>query len=283
MEIICVENREKGALEHCLESAKRAGFDITVLKNVNPSGYAELTNIYKHNSPNPANFELICLRRYLVIADYLRGNDVDEFFLIDSDVLIFKAFLNTINNIDRTKNFIGSYINSERDVRFQISPHASFWSRGALFDFVNYIFLHYKEENTNKIHDKIQSAFKKNKIVGGISDMTLLYLWAKDRNYMEAINLINKNGVVDHNITTGHNLEDLEYKTLFGFKDIFYIKGELHFKCMDGGYVPVALMHFQGKAKKAMKSVLENNIVGYIFVSFVVFYARNFRSFIKII
>lgn len=277
MKVICVENRKTGPVDFCFKSARRAGVDFVVLDGVSPAGLNELSDIYIHASPNSREFEIICMRRYLILRDYLIDNPgVKNFMLIDSDTLIYKD----IHHVLHKRNgeiFSGSYISKERDARRQISPHASVWSRVALFDFVDYVFEFYKNPGAAIKIKEITGYFDENKISGGVSDMTLLYLWANDRGYLDPINIIEDKITIDHNITTTSNLFDNEFDGIFGFKKIT-INEDRVTGVSGGDNISFAVLHFQGQAKKLMSCVYNGNYIGYIIWTIVIFLARKYKK-----
>jgi len=90
--------------QHCLESIRRftPNAKITVLGDEETAQHIEclpigdfmaganaFASVYKHNSPNPAPFELKCFQRWFVLAEFARSRNLTEFWSFDWDVLVF--------------------------------------------------------------------------------------------------------------------------------------------------------------------------------------------------
>ena len=85
---IVVEDRRNKALLLCRESAALAGEQLIVLSGTDAGpDYARFRDAYVHLSSNSPEFEMVCFRRYFLLAKYLAAHpECRRFVLIDSDV-----------------------------------------------------------------------------------------------------------------------------------------------------------------------------------------------------
>ena len=108
---------------------------------------------------------------------------------------------------------------------------------------------------------EIAAQFAAKGVRGGVSDMTLLYLWAHATGNAAPINRVFDGGVIDHNINGGSNLLANEFRVRGGAKRIEEIDGH---PCLTatatGEAIRVMALHFQGSAKMAMQPALHGHV-----------------------
>jgi hypothetical protein len=95
---------------------------------------------------------------------------------------------------------------------------------------------------------------------GGVCDMTMLYLWAQNRN--DVVNFASPlgGGVFDYNINSAENTQSGEYETWLGKKKIVFRDGKPYGRrCEDGAIVRFRSLHFQGAAKSQMERYAAKN------------------------
>lgn len=279
---VVVENRQNETLAACRRAADLAGENLVVLSSTEGGDrFAELVRRYVHLSSNPPEFELICFRRHFLLREYLVATpSCARFVLIDSDVLLFKGVGSYFEELGATSSFAGSSIAPNGWNPSQISPHVSFWTRQSLADFTDFIIRTYSSDaglaSLRAINDEFLAAGRR----GGVSDMTLLYLWAVSSGHTRSCNEITASGAVDHNINIPHNHTEYEYKMRGGMKKLTYFKGQPYFTTVTGRKVKALALHFQGKSKVMMKHALQGRLLLVIFMSHALLFGRTAKNLI---
>lgn len=260
---IVVEDRKNKTLRLCREAAARAGEPLVVLAGTD-AGYAyrRFCEVYVHLSSNTPEFEKICFRRYFLLADYLAAHpDCHEFVLIDSDVLLFRGVGAHIARLVGQADFCGSFIRPADGWNpCQISPHVSYWTAAGLRDFVACVVEMYSTPaDVRRLRD-IAERFAARGVRGGVSDMTLLHLWAEASGNVEPINRVFDGQVIDHNINGGTNHLAGEFRVRGGAKRLAFIDGRPCLRTPAHDPVRVLALHFQGSAKMAMQHALHGRV-----------------------
>ncbi|MDF2940380.1 MAG: hypothetical protein K0R66_1022 [Gammaproteobacteria bacterium] len=196
---------------------------------------AQFEKIYQHLNSNPKKFELICMQRWLVIADYMKQH-LQSCVHLDPDVMVY------CDLSEQQKKF------SQYDftVNRQLGPQTMFInSREGLERFCEYFWSYYA--NSGKFSE-LQSWFKDYQgkgCKGGICDMWFFEHYAKlyPEKVGETFNL-------DANIYDNTIQHDDGFKMRFGKKKIIW-KNKLPYayhiasnqwKCFN-------TLHFQGYTK----------------------------------
>lgn len=260
---IVVEDRQNKTLALCRESAVLAKEQLFVLSQTDAgAGYERFCKSYVHLSSNSAEFEKICFRRYFLLAQFLESSpDVREFVLIDSDVLLFQGAGTHIARLVDRADFSGSTMQPDDGWNpCQISPHVSYWSANGLRRFVAYVLDTYATPSGRRKLREIAARFAARGVRGGVSDMTLLYLWARSTGNDAPINRVLEGCVIDHNINGGHNLLPQEFRVRGGAKRVTYRHGEAWLTRASGEPTRVVALHFQGSAKMAMPYALRGHM-----------------------
>jgi len=278
---IVVEDRQNKSLLLCRESAARAEEPLVVLAGTDAGpDYERLCRSYVHLSSNPPEFEKICFRRYFLLAEHLRHHpDCREFVLIDSDVLLFRGIGAHIRRVVGKADFSGSYM-QPRDGwdPCQISPHVSYWTAEGLQRFVAFVLNTYATPSGRRKLRAIAARFAARGGRGGVSDMTLLHLWAQASGNAEPINRVFGGRVIDHNINGGHNLNADEFEVRGGAKRIVHVDGQPCVVTPRGEMVNVLALHFQGSAKLAMGHALHGRVRMVALLTYALLLARRAKN-----
>ena len=260
---IVVEDRQNKSLLLCRESAARAQEPLIVLSGTDAGpGYERLCRTYVHLSSNPPEFEKICFRRYFLLSEYLRAHpEHREFVLIDSDVLLFRGVGAHIRRVAGNADFSGSYMRPDDGWDpCQISPHVSYWTASGLQQFIAFLLNTYATPSGRRKLRAIAGRFAARGVRGGVSDMTLLHLWAHASGNAAPINRVFGGGVIDHNINGGRNLLANEFQGRGGAKRLVFVDGQPCVVTPAGDMVNAMALHFQGSAKIAMPHVLRGRV-----------------------
>lgn len=260
---IVVEDRQNKALRLCRESAAMAREQLVVLSGTDAGpAYERFCQVYVHLSSNTPAFEKICFRRYFLLADHLAAHpDCHAFVLVDSDVLLFRGVGAHIARLVGKADFSGSSI-VPRDGwnPCQISPHVSYWTVAGLRDFVACIARMYGTPAGLRQLREIAERFAARGVRGGVSDMTLLFLWAQATGNAAPINRVFDGQVIDHNVNGGTNHLVREFRVRGGAKRLEFIGGQPFLETPTGQAVRVLALHFQGSAKRAMQPALHGRV-----------------------
>lgn len=216
--------------------------------------FSEFKNSYKHMSANPIAFELQCFKRFFLMQRVAEEKQLDHFWMIDSDLLLVENLSELTNFLIENKYDCSLSIQENKNpFGWSASPHISFWTRKSLSEFINFCIYTYTIDPQLLIEK--YNYHTANAIPGGICDMTLLFLWSKDREgthnnakYDRKINLL-----LDHNIneSKNHGSDQFSFNRVLSIKNIFFHENKYY--CEDvvsKQNVPVACLHFQGSAKK---------------------------------
>ncbi|WP_295178309.1 hypothetical protein ACLUPT_16955 [Variovorax sp. SCN45] len=278
---IVVEDRQNQTLALCRRSAAIAREDLVVLSDTDAGpAYERFRHAYVHLSSNPPEFERICFRRYFLLAQYLSAHpECRDFVLIDSDVLLFEGIGEHVRRLVGKADFSGSYISpSDGWNPCQISPHVSFWTANGLRRFVAFVLDTYTTPSGRRKLREIAARFAARGIRGGVSDMTLLYLWARASGNADPINRVLDGKVIDHNINSPHNHLSHEFRYLGGAKRIAYTDGRPWLTPAAGGRTNVVALHFQGTAKMAMPYALYGRMRTVAAVTYALMVARRLKN-----
>ncbi|NVM87904.1 hypothetical protein FHT32_001543 [Variovorax sp. SG517] len=278
---IVVEDRQNRTLALCRESAALAGEPLFVLSDTDAGpAYERFCRSYVHLSSNPPEFEKICFRRYFLLARFLESHpEVRDFVLVDSDVLLFQGAGLHIRRLAGKADFSGSRMQSADDWNpCQISPHVSYWTSNGLRRFVAYVLDSYATPSGRRKLREIAARFAARGVRGGVSDMTLLYLWAHATGNDDPINRVLDGTVVDHNINGMHNLHRGEFKVLGGAKRIAWREGKAWLTSATGDMTQVVALHFQGSAKMAMPYALRGHMLTVAAVTYALQMARRAKN-----
>lgn len=260
---VVVEDRQNKALRLCCESAAMAAEPLVVLSDTDAGpAYEGFCQAYMHLSSNTPAFEKICFRRYFLLANYLAAHpDCHAFVLIDSDVLLFRGVGAHIARLVGTADFSGSSIvPTDGWNPCQISPHVSYWTAAGLRDFVACLVRIYRTPaGLHQLRD-IAERFAARSVRGGVSDMTLLYLWAQATGNTVPINRVLDGQVIDHNVNGGSNHFVREFRVRGGAKRLDFVDGQPCLQTPTGETVRVLALHFQGAAKLVMQPALHRRV-----------------------
>lgn len=166
---------------------------------------------YVHMSSNKPDFEKICIKRWIVLANYVLKNNVDVCYYSDSDVMLYA----NINDIySKYQNYDAAYTLPEYqdNYRWTASACCSFWKRETLLKFSKFIIEVYSGSELNKLKEK-WNYHQNNHIAGGVCDMTLLYLFSNTINFFSLTKVID--GITfDQNYIDSENYFKNEYELI---------------------------------------------------------------------
>jgi hypothetical protein len=213
-----------------------------------------LRDAYIHFSSNSLEFEFFCIKRWFVLLEFMKANNIKSIFAADSDFLIYDN-ISTLSSNRLNQNYAGYCIVEQTDDDFMwlASGHFAYLTLDFLEDFYNFVLKTYLN-NFAILQSKIDYNKKNNVKYGGISDMTLLYLFYKE-NKAKIINFLlpENNKVIDLDIGGSINYHPDEYLMQGRFKKIKFISQKPH-GYINGSNTQIQFigLHFQANAKFRM-------------------------------
>lgn len=219
--------------------ARRCGAKTWPVRNFYKSA-DEFAKIYRHHSELGAGFELFCIQRWFILAEFMAACGLDACTYLDTDVLLTR-------NIDgeqaRTAGFGLTYTG--------YSAHVCFVNRlAALQRFCSFITALYadtaSEEKMRQWHRHMVEASGG----GGVSDMTLFHWFQKEHPKV----------LGDYPSIFGDSPFDVSLEETRGFqsdearfKRLVWSAGQPYAIATDGRKIELAALHHQGRGKCLLK------------------------------
>jgi hypothetical protein len=173
------------------------------------SGVNDFEAAYVHMSSNTEAFEKICIKRWFILRNFVNKQQLETVYYSDSDVMIYADVKQLYPNYAMCD---AAYTLAENQENFHWAASAccSYWKRSAINDFCEFIMNAYV--NGNESLNEKWNFHQSNKVAGGICDMTLLYLFAKEIKF-ESLSKVKEDVCFDHNMVVGDNFHKDEYET----------------------------------------------------------------------
>lgn len=172
----------------------------------------DFENAYVHMSSNKPDFEKICIKRWIVLANYVSKNNIDVCYYSDSDVMLYA----NINDVyPAYQNYDAAYTLPEYqdNYRWTASACCSFWKKETLFKFSKFIIDVYTGSGLEKLKEK-WTYHQQHNIAGGVCDMTLLYLFSNTINFCSLTKVVD--GITfDQNYIDSENYYKNEYELVY--------------------------------------------------------------------
>lgn len=211
----------------------------------NDSKWGHFMNVYEHMSTNRYQFELLCFKRWFDMHELMKISDYESFWHFDSDIVIspdFHAYKRQIEAYNAT-----AFCTLEQNDNFTMSSsaHVSFWRVKDLELFLDFLILVYKEHK----HILLEkwNHHSHNNLLGGVCDMTLLYLWSHSKvSPQSSGQILNLNKLHNETWNFNDNININIKGKPFGLLKIAYKNGSF-FEV--GNKSPMPFIHCQGGAK----------------------------------
>tara|TARA_R110000744_G_scaffold45433_2_gene100901 strand:+ start:5373 stop:6194 length:822 start_codon:yes stop_codon:yes gene_type:complete len=212
----------------------------------------EIRSVYEHLNTTPAEFEIFCYQRWFILKAYMKKNNLEKIFYIDSDVLLFT---------DVTKEW-KKFDQYTMTLLHRSAAVSSFITLEGVENFCNLVLSTFRNKSRYE-YKKIASHYHvRNQcgLGGGVCDMTFLEFFHYDDaagggpgRVGEMMQIID-GSTYDHNINTPD--QDFEFKN--GIKNIKIINGiPFVYNTRLEKNVKFNSLHFCGGAKNLMRSVYE--------------------------
>ena len=210
--------------------------------------------VYQHFSTNSYEFEYFCFKRWFVLLDFMKTNNLGWICATDSDYMLYGDVSAYLTAQLANHEYTAGYCIPEQpydSFYWSGSGHVSFISKDFLEDFCAFVIHSYKCD-FSLLQQKIDYHVKNN-ILGGICDMTLLYLYyIKNEDAVFNLLIPFNREVFDNNIGYSSNFSQDEYYCKNGLKDIEFIANKAHVLSTKNEKIIFLGLHFQGGAKSKM-------------------------------
>ena len=278
--IIFIHKGNSSYLKKCVQQAKKSNPSSEIILigdnnnqtikgiiHFNIDNFSEsatkFSSIYQHQSFNEYHFELFCYQRWFILNDFVKSQKIKCFWYVDSDVLIFEdleVYLKTINSV-ATYDLIGYDVKKAPKELDIFMPAINLFKYKTLSSACEFIFKSYTKPKIATILSTKWKHHQKNKIAGGVCDMTHLYLFFLEKNYKSFHTFdINNECIVDGNINKVYNydINKTLFKTINNKKLLQKSKGKFYLTLEDGRKKKVIASHFQGSAKSMIDRYSQN-------------------------
>ena len=257
-------------LKHALSSAAKFNDEVILIGDasnqrvwrnhhnemlIQSGKYKDFIKHYFKMSDYEEAYETSFWKRMFLLEEWMKSNRVDKAILLDSDIVTFMNYSTDLYP-RLPKNCISALIIPKKQDNFAWvgSTHFSYWTLEGIQDFTNFTIDTYSDRNNHLDHLRKKYQWHlENKARGGVTEMTLLYLWSlQNENVFNATQVFG-DITVDLHINTSENYYENEYVMkhtvkYFIFKDGVpfgynkLLKREIQFACI----------HCQAGAKPAM-------------------------------
>ena len=245
---------DPGALQ-CL--AVTGGLRGESIEGLDQSLANEFVRNYVHMSSNSVDYELFCWLRWFYLLAYMQKHAVDSVIYMDSDVVTYVS----------SSAFVGRYMAAEKSCGYMVarqvhdsfvwaaSPHISFWTQESLKRFCEFSIQSFSQPAGLEQYRRKCAWHQTQNEIGGICDMTTLYLfWRENQSTVENLAVAHQGHVLDHNMNSGGNYSEGEYALdeRTQIKQVKFSQGKPVFQRTESPfeYVVADALHFQGYAKK---------------------------------
>jgi len=211
----------------------------------------EFARIYRHHSELGAEFELFCIQRWFILAEFMAARRLDAATYLDTDILL-------------TRNVDGERV---RTAAFGLtftgySAHLCFINRlTALQRFCAFVTALYadpsSEEKMQEYHHFMVGRYGSS----GVSDMALFYWFQKEHpEVLGDYPSIFVDSPFDVSLEEVSGFKSDEY----GFKRLAWENGRPFAITTDGRRIDLATLHHQGRGKSRLKEHAGRLGVGFI-------------------
>lgn len=223
--------------------------------------------VFKNWSSYPDSWALSIYKRFFLFEEYLKRNEYDECVVLDSDILVYidfskyEPFIGCDAAMEIPKAQDMEALKIPNEFRWAANVGLSYFKLEALTDFLNYctdIF-----ENHMDVLMPKWEAHQKYRIPGGICEMTLFYLWQKQRPQDKILNLLipDKDGFVFSGPISGeenYQRGECQVSRITTIKKIVFRNGIPCYVKKDKGLLPTYSLHFIGGDKIYMEGMFKN-------------------------
>jgi len=198
----------------------------------------EFRSSYKHMSSNEPAFEMACIERWIVLANFVKQMNLEKVVYLDSDIMTFCNYEERESIFDEDyvgmvcspKRF-GSDVDSPKD--WGVTGCISYWRHNIILKFKDFILSSYSDNMDKLLHKWNWHIDTKHP--GGICDMTLMYLFYFENNLQSLCKVQKDNSVFDQNyyvpetyMTDEYSMSDRGKTITWKEEDLIDLNGNPH-------------------------------------------------------
>ena len=204
-------------------------------------------------------------RRFFVFEEFCKKNDIDDFIVLDSDVLIyedigghypFREICETAFEWEETVRFDRNYSKEG-----SVSSGIGYFTYDAVCSFTSFCIVVY-EDKIGEIYKRLEQKWEKmqnNHSHGGVCEMTLLYYWICNSSF-KVINLLERqdNVCFCNSFKEDDNYRKKEFDTIkiLNVKRFRFNNGmPEHFDLKEKRWIRVFNIHFAGDSKRFIPDI----------------------------
>lgn len=227
--------------------------------------WEEFLAVFVNMSTYPDDYAKQIFKRLFMVHEILEKKNIDECILLDSDVLCYCNFseLDVFNGCDVSL----SVRKNQEPYIWSVSTGSSYWTVGALSNFCRFCIDFYR--NRIDVLKEKWLYMQKHHFLGGVCEMSLLYLWTLE--YTGKI--LNTTRIFDGVImdggiasATNYDYNEFEFNKMLGIKKIRFKKGIPYLRDSEGRDIETLVLHFGGKVKAYMRFYKKPNLVNRMLV-----------------
>lgn len=236
--------------------------NINVAKEWFDAGKLDLTRynsfleVFENLSTYSDFFAQICFKRYFLYYELMEELSFDRIMVCESDLYNCCNY-SELPSLKEAYAMVSITDGQDIDYGWSACCHCSYWTKRALNDFLDFCYDTFKN-NRELLNEKWEYQ-KKNMLAGGVCDMTLVYLWAKNKEGIINSSKLFDQGTIDQNLCDKVNFSDDEYRysNLFKIKKYRLVKEKEglvpYLVTKNNELVRVFAIHCSGRGKAAIK------------------------------
>jgi hypothetical protein len=196
-------------------------------ESLDGSGYERFCESYVHRSTNTREFELACFKRFFYLAAWMRNTGRSRAILLDSDIVSCADLSSEVPEM-LSSSCLAAYMRptEQGEMQWTASPHVSYWTIEGLESFIRFCV---ESSGNRALVEDLERKWnwhRKTGQLGGICDMTYLFLWGRDRSDVESLCPVRDERTLDFSINVPHNDYRDEYRMFSGVKSIRFRGGK---------------------------------------------------------
>lgn len=216
--------------------------------------YAAFRRVFQKLSFYADDYERAFWRRLFMLEAWMSDGHHASAVLLDSDVVTFADFSQAMAPFLADGCDVGLMTPHEQEnYLWASSCHVSYWSLTALREFLDFCIATYEQAPRREVLEEKWRWHQATQTLGGVCEMTLLYLWARSRARVANFTQVVGGATFDHNLNDAANYWPGEYATSAGRKTIRFANGRPYaMNLRTQQRVTFHTLHCQADAKRLM-------------------------------
>lgn len=274
-------------VSYCIKQAEKYNSDVFLFGDEHNKSYADnwlkasdyldekwdrFLSVFSNYSDYPDTWAKGIFKRFFIFENYMRQREIHGCIVLDSDVLVFLDFAKSgiFHGVDVAmeipKNQDFDFLEHGNGLRMVACAGIAYFTFEALKNFTDYCIEEYAKGFEAAFKDKI-TVHKDYHLPGGICEMTLLYLWQKNReDVFQFRNLLlpYRNMICDNGMQESGLYEENQVRMYrwLGIKKFYVQGGFCRFTGTDNSLITAYAMHFGGWSKIYIRDIYRFHRIG---------------------